>query len=102
MGTMADSMDLVEGGVGAETTQVLRNIERIVVAAGGSLASLLKVNVFLVDNTPERFAEMNAAYLAYFADIPVPPRITVGCSRLALGASVECDAEAAVLPSVDD
>lgn len=89
---------LVEGGVGPETTQTLSNIEAILRGCGSSLAALTKVNVYLDRNSPERFAEMNAAYVAYFGSRPVPPRITVGCAGLALGASVEMDAVAYAPP----
>jgi 2-iminobutanoate/2-iminopropanoate deaminase len=91
LGSKLNSMELVEGGVGAQTTQTMRNIETILQACGASLEDLVKVNVFLNDiNT---FAEMNAAYLAIIGDDP-PARITVGRAELALGAAVEIDAVA--------
>jgi 2-iminobutanoate/2-iminopropanoate deaminase len=91
LGSKPNSMELVEGGVGAQTTQTLRNIETILQACGASLEDLVKVNVFLNDiNT---FAEMNAAYLAIIGNDP-PARITVGRAELALGAAVEIDAVA--------
>ena len=91
LGSKPNSMELVEGGVGPQTTQTLRNIETILKACGASLEDLVKVNVFLNDiNT---FAEMNAAYLAIIGDDP-PARITVGRAELALGAAVEIDAVA--------
>ena len=91
LGSKPNSLELVEGGVGAQTTQTLRNIETILKACGASLEDLVKVNVFLNDiNT---FAEMNAAYLAIIGDDP-PARITVGRAELALGAAVEIDAVA--------
>lgn len=91
LGTKPNSMELVEGGVDAQTMQTLRNIEIILQACDASLAHLIKVNVFLADiNT---FAEMNQAYLAIIGDDP-PARITVGSADLALGAAVEMDAVA--------
>jgi len=89
LGTQWNSMELVEGGVGPQTTQTLRHIATILQACNASLAYLIKVNVFLADiNT---FAEMNQAYLAVIGDDP-PARITVGQAALALGAAVEIDA----------
>jgi 2-iminobutanoate/2-iminopropanoate deaminase len=88
LGTKPNSMDLVEGGTGPETTQTLRNIETILKACGASLADVVKVNVFLRDIAT--FAEMNTAYLAVMGDDP-PARITVGRTELALGAAVEID-----------
>lgn len=91
LGTKPHSMELVEGGVGAQTTQTLRNIETILQACSATLAHLIKVNVYLNDiNT---FAEMNTAYRAVIGDDP-PARITVGRAELALGAAVEIDAVA--------
>jgi 2-iminobutanoate/2-iminopropanoate deaminase len=91
LGTKPNALELVEGGVGAQTTQTLRNIEQILQACGATLAHLIKVNVFLADiNT---FGEMNAAYRAVIGDDP-PARITVGRADLALGAAVEIDAVA--------
>lgn len=89
LGTEMDSMALVAGGVGPETTQALQHIERILAACGAALADLVKVNIFLADI--DTFAVMNQAYLAVMGDDP-PARITVGRAGLALGAAVEIDA----------
>lgn len=88
LGTQPDSMKLVEGGTGPETTQTLRNIETILKACGATLADLVKVNVFLADM--KTFPTMNEAYLAVMGTNP-PARITVGGAELALGAAVEID-----------
>ena len=91
LGTQPNSMELVAGGAGPETTQALRNIELILAACGAGLADLVKVNVFLADMA--NYAAMNAAYLAVIGADP-PARITVGRAELALGAEVEIDAVA--------
>ena len=91
LGTQPNSMELVAGGAGPETTQALRNIELILAACGAGLADLVKVNVFLADMA--NYAAMNAAYLAVIGADP-PARITVGRAELALGAAVEIDAVA--------
>ena len=88
LGTKFNSMELVEGGVGPETKQALRNIEGILKACGASLKDLVKVNVFLVDIGD--FPKMNNAYLEVMGSDP-PARITVGKAALALGAAVEID-----------
>ena len=93
LGTREGSFELVEGGMAAETTQTLRNIERILAAAGASLEDVVKVNVFVTDMS--QFADMNRAYLELFPGDP-PARITVGCAALALGALVEIDCVAYV------
>ena len=59
IGTAPGSLDVVERGATAETTQALRNIEQIPVACGTGLQDVVKVNVFLTDMT--QFAAMNEA-----------------------------------------
>jgi 2-iminobutanoate/2-iminopropanoate deaminase len=88
LGTLPDTMDLVPGGTGPQTTQTLANIRTILEAAGSSLEDVVKVNVYLSDMATSN--EMNEAYLAVFGDAP-PARITAGGVDLALGAAVEID-----------
>lgn len=88
LGALPNSMTLIDGGTGPETTQTMRNIAAILQACGATLADVVKVNVFLADMST--FAAMNAAYLAIMGDDP-PARITVGRAELALGAAVEID-----------
>lgn len=91
LGAKADSMDLVQGGVGPETRQTLRNIDTILSACDASLDDLIKANVYLHDMAD--FAAMNEAWLDVIGDDP-PARITVGRADLALGAAVEIDSVA--------
>jgi 2-iminobutanoate/2-iminopropanoate deaminase len=88
LGARPGSLELVPGGIAAQTTQTLRNIETILAACGCGLADVAKVNVYLTDMAS--FAAMNQAYLGVFGADP-PARITVGCTALALGALVEMD-----------
>lgn len=91
LGSKSDSMELVEGGTGAETAQALQNIGIILKECGASLSDLVKVSVFLADI--KTFPEMNDAYLEVMGSDP-PARITVGGAELARGAAVEIDAVA--------
>jgi len=91
LGAKADSMKLVDGGIGLETTQTLRNIETILAACGATLDDLVKASVYIADMA--EFAEMNEAWLAVMGEDP-PARITVGRADLALGARVEIDSVA--------
>jgi 2-iminobutanoate/2-iminopropanoate deaminase len=88
LGTIGDTTELAEGGVGPQTTQTIRNIERILQAAGLGLDDVVKMNVYLSDMAD--FDEMNRAYIAAIGDSP-PARITVGGIDLALGGAVEID-----------
>ncbi|HZT64679.1 MAG TPA: alpha/beta fold hydrolase [Acidimicrobiales bacterium] len=83
-----EGLALAPGGVGPETAQTLRNIERILAAAGASWDDVVKVSVFLADMA--EFAAMNDAYSGFFPGDP-PARITVGNVGLALGARVEIE-----------
>lgn len=86
LGAGPGTMELVAGGVAAETAQALRNIQAILQACHATFADVVKVNVHLTDMAA--FQAMNDSYLAVIGDDP-PARITVGCSGLALGAAVE-------------
>ena len=88
LGTIPGALEITEGGIGPETKQTLRNIEKILEECGATLDDIVKINVFLADMN--NFSEMNEAYLAIMGSDP-PARITVGRAGLALGASVEMD-----------
>ena len=88
LGTREGAMELVTGGVRAETEQIIRNFRTILSACGLTLNNVAKVNVYLTDI--KTFDQMNAAYIAAFGDNP-PARLTIGCSGLALNAQVEMD-----------
>jgi enamine deaminase RidA (YjgF/YER057c/UK114 family) len=88
LGARPGLLELVPGGIAAQTTQTLRTMETILAACGCRLADVAKVNVYLTEMTD--FGAMNEAYLAVFGPEP-PARITTGCTGLALGALVEMD-----------
>ncbi|RKG98968.1 reactive intermediate/imine deaminase [Corallococcus sp. CA053C] len=76
-------------GIEAQTEQVLRNLERILVAGGSSLQHVLRCGVFLVDMN--EFARMNAVYERVFGGHR-PARTTVQVSGLPdVGLRVEID-----------
>lgn len=79
---------LVAGGVGDQTLQVLRNIGHVLEAAGCSLADVVKANIYLADMND--FAAVNAVYERHF-DAPYPARTTIQAARLPLGALVEIE-----------
>lgn len=83
------TMELVSGGVEAETRQSLKNITAILAAAGAELSQVVKTTVFLRDMND--FAKMNAVYAEFFKDNP-PARSTVQVARLPKDAAVEIEA----------
>ena len=79
---------LIEGGIVAQTEQIFRNLEVIMMAADRSLADVVKVNVYLTDIRD--FAAMNEVYARHFV-APYPARTTLGVAALPLGAVVEIE-----------
>ena len=77
---------LVEGDVGPQTEQCLRNLFNVLSAAQLSEEDVISVNVYLTDMND--FAQMNAIYARHFT-APFPARTTIGCASLPLAAKVE-------------
>lgn len=75
--------------IGEQTTQVLKNIRAILIAAGSSLEDVVKTTCYLSDMN--LFAEMNEVYKSHFKGIP-PARATVEVSRLPKDVLIEIDA----------
>lgn len=69
-----------EGGIKAQTRQVLDNLKATVESLGSSIEDVVKVNIYLVN--VQHFAEMNEVYKEYFGSEP-PTRTTVGIHELA-------------------
>lgn len=84
-----ETMQIVEGDIGTQIEQVLKNIQAVAEAAGGSLAEIVKINVFLTDLT--NFPIVNEIMSRYFQP-PYPARAAVGVAALPKGAQVEMDA----------
>lgn len=80
---------LLVDGVDAQIERVLENMKAVAEAAGGSLADIVKVNVYLTDLG--NFAKFNEVMSRYFAE-PYPARAVVGVAALPRGALVEADA----------
>ena len=86
------SGQLVEGGIEAQTAQVLDNLMSLLAAAGLTLGDVVKTTVFLV--SMDDFPAMNEVYARYFDEDP-PARSTIGVAALPKGARVEIEAVAA-------
>ena len=82
-----ESGEIVGGGIESQTRRTLQNLEMAVHAAGGTLANVVQVQVFLVDSADA--AGMNEVYRGFFA-APYPVRATVVVKELlAAGLRVE-------------
>jgi 2-iminobutanoate/2-iminopropanoate deaminase len=84
---------LVEGGVEAQTRQVLANLGAVLAAAGGGFAHVVRTTIFLA--SMDDFAAVNAIYGEKFVNDP-PARATVQAAKLPRGALVEIDAIAVI------
>lgn len=82
------SMELVEG-IEAQVRRVFDNLRAVCRAAGGDLADIVKLNIFLTDLG--HFARVNEIMAEYFAE-PYPARAAVGVAALPRGAAVEMEA----------
>ena len=80
---------LVEGGIGSQTTRALANLAAVLAAADLKLANVVKTTVFLV--SMDDFPAMNEVYARYFDEDP-PARSTIGVAALPKGARVEIEA----------
>lgn len=83
------TMELVDGDMRAQITQVFDNLSAVAEAAGGGLQDIAKLNVFLTDLS--HFPLVNELMAQYFVE-PYPARAAIGVAALPKGAEVEMDA----------
>ena len=83
------SMEVVSGGIEVEITRVFDNLKAVASASGGSLADVVKLNIFLTDLS--NFPTVNEIMAQYFEQ-PYPARAAIGVSALPKGVGVEMDA----------
>ena len=88
IGLDPSNMQMVEG-IERQIHRVFQNLQAVAVAAGGSLADVVKLNIFLTDLV--HFAKVNEIMAQYFKE-PYPARAAVGVAALPRAALVEADA----------
>ncbi len=79
---------LVEGGIGPQTEQTLKNIRAILAEVGWDFKNVVKARVFLADF--KDYSAMNEIYAKYFSE-ECPARAAVAVKSLPLGALVEIE-----------
>jgi 2-iminobutanoate/2-iminopropanoate deaminase len=84
-----ETHEAVEGGIEAQTEQVMKNISAILEEAGSGLKQLVKCGIFLADF--DDFAAMNEVYARFVGPEP-PARATVQVAYLPSGLKIEIDA----------
>ena len=78
-----------------QVRRVFDNLHAVCEAAGGSLADLVKVNVYLIDLG--HFAKVNEIMATYVSE-PYPARAAIGVSSLPRGAEIEIEGVMVLTP----
>lgn len=84
-----ETMEMVDGDIETQIRRVFDNLQAVARAAGGSLADVAKLNVFLTDLG--HFPIVNQVMAEYFSE-PYPARAAIGVAALPKDAGVEMDA----------
>ena len=84
-----NTMQLCSDEIRLQIAQVIENLAAVCEAAGGSLANIVKLNVYLLDLN--HFPLINEAMTHYFSE-PYPARAALGVAALPRAAQVEMDA----------
>jgi len=82
------TMEVVAGDFQARADRVFASLEAVTRAAGGTLADLVKLNIYLTDLG--QFATVNEVMASYF-DEPYPARAAVGVASLPKGVDIEIE-----------
>lgn len=82
------TMTVVEGDISVEIRRVFDNLRAVAQAAGGDLADIVKLNVYLTNLS--HFPIVNEIMAEYFQQ-PYPARAAVGVAALPKGVGVEMD-----------
>ena len=80
---------MVDGDISTRAEQVFKNLAAIVQSAGGSMADIVKVTLFLTDMGD--FQQVNEVYSQVF-QAPYPARSAVQVAALPLGSNIEAEA----------
>jgi reactive intermediate/imine deaminase len=84
-----ESGTLIDGDIAVQARRVFDNLAAVCEAAGGSLAKLVRLGIYVTDLG--HFATVNEV-MAEYIDAPYPARSTIEVSALPKGARVEVDA----------
>jgi reactive intermediate/imine deaminase len=82
------TMELCSDDIELQIEQVIKNLSAVCEAAGGSLAHIAKLSVYLTDLT--HFPLINEAMARHFSQ-PYPARAAIGVSALPKGSKVEME-----------
>ncbi|RNC79697.1 MAG: RidA family protein [Balneola sp.] len=88
IGIIPGTLTLVEGGIGAESKQVMENIKTTLEAHDFNMNDILKCTIMIDDIS--QWSSFNEIYKTYFEE-PYPARSAFGADGLALGAAIEVE-----------
>lgn len=80
------TMEIVDGGIEAQSKQVMKNMEEVLLEAGTSFSKVIKCSIFLDDMND--FGTVNEIYGSHFGENP-PARETVAVQTLPKNVLVE-------------
>jgi len=80
---------IIEGNITERAKRVFQNISAIIDSAGGSIADVVKITLFLTDMGD--FQHVNEVYSQHFKS-PYPARSAIQVSDLPLGSNIEAEA----------
>jgi 2-iminobutanoate/2-iminopropanoate deaminase len=89
LGNVPGKMELIPGGMEAETRQMMENIGTVLKENGLTFDDVFKCLVMMADMS--KWGDFNKVYLTYFKPDRLPARSAFGASALALGAQVEVE-----------
>lgn len=95
IGNVPGTLELVEGGLEAETRQTMENIRMTLESIGLSLENVVKCTVMIEDIN--LWGDFNEVYVEFFPGSK-PARSAFGADGLALGAAVEVECIAHASP----
>ena len=89
LGNVPGKMELVPGGMEAETRQMMENVGAVLKENGLTFDDVFKCLVMMADMS--KWGDFNKVYLTYFKPDRLPARSAFGANALALGAQVEVE-----------
>ena len=89
IGNAPGKMELVSGGIEAESRQMMQNIEGVLKEAGLGWEHVCKAVVYLADMA--EWGAFNKVYTPHFKAGRYPARTAIGAHQLILGARVEME-----------
>ena len=83
-----ETMKPITGPFEAQLKQVFENLKAVCEAAGGSLADVVKLTIYIADLS--NYSKVNQVMEGFFEE-PYPARAAIGVAALPLGVPVEVD-----------